>query len=355
MAYKSRFKSIFHGVVDIISLIDTDYNILMVNEAYERLLKKTSDECIGEKCYSIIRHRETPCEDCPILDFKKMHGDTGNIIISIGNDNVSISRHPVFDNNGKFIGVFEIGRIITKELKMEQELQHHGRLKLMGKLAASIVHEIKNPLVGIGLMAISIKNRLKETEIKDDIHEDMESIIHEVQRLERLLENLMDFGKPSIFLTKKEDIHHPINETLKLLNKKLKPAGIKVHKVFDREIPLVMIDLSKIQQVFLNIFLNAVDAMQGGGEITIKTGRFQEDIEEDVTEHWVEVTIQDNGTGIKEEYLPYIFDPFYSKSHRKTGLGLSVVSRIIDLHCGRIKIQSREGQGTKVKIYLPIA
>lgn len=355
MAYKSRFKSIFHGVVDIISLIDTNYNILMVNEAYERLLKKTSEECIGKKCYSIIRHRESPCEDCPILDSKKKYGDNGNIVISIGNDNVSISRHPVFDNKGKLIGVFEIGRIITKELKMERELQHQGRLKMMGELAASIVHEIKNPLVGIGLMTISIKNRLKETEINNDIQEDMESVIHEVQRLEKLLENLMDFGKPSIFLTKKEDIHHPINETLKLLDKKLNPAGIKVNKIFDPEIPQVMIDLSKIQQVFLNIFLNAVDAMQGGGEITIKTGLFQEDIEEDITRNWVEVTIQDNGTGIKEEYLPYIFDPFYSKSRRKTGLGLSVVSRIIDLHHGRIKITSQEGQGTTVRIYLPIA
>ena len=355
MAYKSRFKSIFHGVVDIISLIDTDYNILMVNKAYERLLKKTSEECIGEKCYSIIRHRESPCEDCPILDSKKKYGDNGNIVISIGNDNVSISRHPVFDNKGKLIGVFEIGRIITKELKMERELQHQGRLKMMGELAASIVHEIKNPLVGIGLMTISIKNRLKETEINNDIQEDMESVIHEVQRLEKLLENLMDFGKPSIFLTKKEDIHHPINETLKLLDKKLNSAGIKVNKIFDPEIPQVMIDMSKIQQVFLNIFLNAVDAMQGGGEITIKTGLFQEDIEVDITRNWVEVTIQDNGTGIKEEYLPYIFDPFYSKSRRKTGLGLSVVSRIIDLHHGRIKITSQEGQGTTVRIYLPIA
>jgi len=355
MEYKSRFKSIFHGVVDIVSLIDTDYNILLVNDAYEKLLKKSAQECIGHKCYKIIRNREIPCEDCPILKIQQPGHQTKKSVISVGGDHISITRHPVYDDNGEIVGIFEIGRMVTRELKMEQELQHQGRLKIMGELAASIVHEIKNPLAGIGLMSISIMERLQKKDMKDNLYRDMEGILHEVQRLEKLLENLMDFGKPKLFLTTMEDIHKPINQTLKLLNKKLKSARIKIQKAFNPKIPKIMIDASKMQQVFLNILLNALDAMPEGGEIRIHTDTCKEKIMGDPPGDWVQVAIQDNGMGIKEEYMPYIFDPFYSKSTRRTGLGLSIVSRIIELHNGLIRIESQEGKGTTVKIYLPCA
>lgn len=114
-----------------------------------------------------------------------------------------------------------------------------------------------------------------------------------------------------------------------------------------------MIDASKMQQVFLNILLNSLDAMQRGGEIQIKTDTCHEKIIGEISQDWVQVTIQDNGTGIKEEYMPHIFDPFYSKSTRRTGLGLSIVTRIIELHNGLIQIRSQEGKGTIVNIYLP--
>lgn len=354
MPYRARFKSIFHGVVDIISLIDTDYNILMVNVAYERLLKISSEECIGQKCYKILRNRGTPCEDCPILN---INGDglvDEKINIPIGNDQVVVRRHPVYDNNGQIAGIFEIGKIVTKELRMQQELEHQGRLKIMGELAASIVHEIKNPLVGIGLMAASMMERLEQKKIKDELYPDLKSILNEVQRLEKLLENLSDFGKPSVFLTKKGDIHYPIKETLRLLRKKLNSSGITVKKVFNPEVPQIMIDVSKMQQIFLNILLNSMDAMPGGGKIIIKTDIFQEEKEDNIKKGWVKITIQDTGAGIKEKDLPYIFDPFFSRSSKRTGLGLSIVSRIIDLHNGSINVRSQEGEGTKVEIYLPI-
>ena len=120
MPYRERFRSVFHGVVDIISLTDTDYNILMVNTAYERLIQRPAQECIGQKCYSVLRGREEPCEDCPIVHNCEAYRDENKLLISIGDEKVSIRRHPVYDNTGKVIGIFEIGRIITKELMMQQ-------------------------------------------------------------------------------------------------------------------------------------------------------------------------------------------------------------------------------------------
>jgi signal transduction histidine kinase len=243
---------------------------------------------------------------------------------------------------------------ITKELKMEKELQHHGRLKLMGKLAASIVHEIKNPLVSIGLMTQSMMERLKQNRVGNDIYQDMESVTQEVQRLEKLLENMMDFGKPSVFLTKSEDIRYPINETLKLLSKELRSDKITIEKSFNPDIPPVLIDVSKMQQVFLNILLNAIDAMPDGGNIIIKTDVVREKIEDKITKNWVRISIQDSGMGIKREDMPHLFEPFYSKSSGRTGLGLSIVLGLIELHNGKIEIDSQEGKGTTVKIYLPV-
>ncbi|MGA1841136.1 MAG: two-component system sensor histidine kinase NtrB [bacterium] len=353
MPYKARFRSIFHGVIDIISLIDTDYTILMVNKAYERLLKKTAEECIGKKCYKILRNRETPCEDCPILNLSTNDKNYEELSVPIGDDQVLIRRHPVYDNRGHVVGVFEIGKIVTKELRMQREIEHQGRLKIMGELAASIVHEIKNPLVGIGLMVASILERLEHRKTKSALYNDLEGILSEVQRLEKLLENLSDFGKPKIFLTKKEDIHYPINKTLRLLRRKLGSHQIVVEKAFNRKIPAIKIDSSKMQQIFLNILLNSIDAMPSGGKIIIKTDIYQTETEDKDAKSWVKVSIQDTGTGIKEEDLQYIFDPFFSRGSDRTGLGLSIVSRIIDFHNGSINIRSKEGEGTMVEICLP--
>ncbi|MBN2373165.1 PAS domain S-box protein, partial [bacterium] len=244
---------------------------------------------------------------------------------------------------------------ITKEEKIEKELQHQGRLKLMGKLAASIVHEIRNPLVGIGLMAQAMMERLRQNKVWDDICQDMESLIHEVKRLEKLLETLMDFGKPKVFFTTREDIHYPIKETLKLLSKELMSGNINIEKSFDLDIPLISIDVSKMQQVFLNILLNSISAMPEGGKIIIKTGVIKEEKTEDhISKGWVQVTIKDSGIGIKEKDIPHLFEPFYSKSSEKTGLGLSIVLGLIEMHNGRIKIESQEGKGTTVNIHLPV-
>ena len=349
MESKDRFKGIFHGVVDIVALTDNEHNILIVNRAFEKLFKKSADKCIGQKCHVIIRKKKTLCEDCP-LEKKIGNNIYDKLLISIGRDNVSMTRHPIYNDQGVLQGTFVIGRIVTGELKMQQELQHQGRLQIMGELASSIVHEIKNPLAGIGLMTHSVMERLKQ---KDIIYQDLESISHEVQRLEHLLEGLTNFAKPSLFELKKISVHHFIDITIRLLHKKLSAGKIRINKIYDAKVP-ILIDPSKMQQVFFNILLNSITAMPNGGEIIIKTSIFHEEITEDIKNEWVRITVQDTGIGIKEEDLPYIYDPFFSKSPQGTGLGLSNVYRIIELHNGSINIQSKEGVGTTVKIYIPI-
>jgi two-component system NtrC family sensor kinase len=131
--------------------------------------------------------------------------------------------------------------------------------------------------------------------------------------------------------------------------------------MYNLEIPMVLVDSSKMQQVFFNLFLNSIAAMPNGGELIIKTDILSEDdtLSEGsdgyIPQKGVQVTIQDSGIGIKSADLPYIFDPFFSKSPQGTGLGLSIVARIIEFHNGSITIQSEEGIGTTVKVSLPLS
>ncbi|MGA1870772.1 MAG: two-component system sensor histidine kinase NtrB [bacterium] len=351
MKDKDRFFGMFHGVFDIVSITDTDYNILMVNKAYEKLLNKTEEECIDHKCYKIIRNRETPCEDCPIVTFQEERKPSESLLISIGDEKVSLTRHPIYNDRGEIKGIFEIGRIVTRELKMQQALQHQGRLKILGELASSIVHEIKNPLAGIGLMTISLMERLHQ---EHAIYSDLEGILSEIQRLEKLLVNLSNFAKPSPFVLKKTNIHSLIDNTLKLLSKKCEEKKIRIRKSYYTKVAKVRIDSSKMKQVFFNIFLNAITAVPNSGEITITTDLVPTEASENMTKEHIRIAIHDNGIGIKEEDQPHIFDPFFSKSFKGTGLGLSIVFRIIELHHGLITVQSKEGIGTTVTICIPI-
>jgi len=348
MRYEDKFKSIFYGVVDIVTLTDNDYNILMVNRAFEKLLEMSADECIGEKCYKIISKRETPCEDCPLCT-QTGDEDTKSVLKTIGQDNVSITRHPIYDQHGIIKGIFEIGHIITKRLKMEREVRHQGRLKIMGELVSSIVHEIKNPLAGIGLMTVSIMERLDKDML---IYHDLESILQEVQRLEKFLKNLTNFSKPDIFKVQKSDIHTIIDNTLKLMKSRMKSGKINIRKKYDLNIPNISIGSSEMKQVFFNILLNSIAAMPGGGEIIITTSILIEKIYGNI-QKYLQIIIQDNGVGIKKEYQSKIFDPFFSKSLKGTGLGLSIVYKIMEIHRGSITVKSKEGEGTTVILTIP--
>ena len=339
----------FYGVIDIVSLIDNDYNILMVNQAFEDLLTKPEESCIGKKCYKIIRNRKTPCEDCPMFYTKTDNNKAEELLVPIGKDEILLRRHPIYNEGGKTSGVFEIGRIVTKEKKMERELRHQGRLKIMGELISSIIHEIKNPLAGIGLMTISIMERLNKD---DEINKDLGSILHEVQRLEKFIKDLMNFSKPNIFQFEKLNIHKLIDNNLNLLKSKIKLGNIKIRKKYNLNIPNIKIDSSKIKQVFFNIFLNSIIAIPNGGEIIISTSIYKKEVNE-IKNDYLQIIIKDNGVGIKDEDLPKIFDPFFSKSPKGTGLGLSIVYKIIEYHNGTIFIKSQEGKGTTVKILIP--
>ncbi len=364
---KEKFQSAFDGITDLVYMIDIDYHLQIVNKAFIKICGQFEREIEGKKCFQFIRDRENPCPDCPIPKTKSTH-KTQRLEQIIFQETANLYAYPLINGERETTAIVIFARIITKEKMLEQELQHRERLSLLGELAACITHEIKNPLVGIGMLTELVRDSLPA---EGDAAEDLERILRECQRLERLINNLSKFSQYAPLFLEKGDIHKPLDLSLALLREKLKRIGIQVQTGYQADIPPVPHDAQKMQQVFLNLMINSINAMPEGGRLIIRThllpaspsdvdrssfsdgdNGFEKGFE--MSSPAVCIDIQDTGIGISPEVQNRIFDPFFSTFSNGTGLGLYIVHSIIQQHNGQIRIKSQPGQGTLVSFCLPL-
>ena len=239
----------------------------------------------------------------------------------------------------------------TNELKTVQyQLLQSEKLASIGKLAATIAHEINNPLNGILTYTKLIERKTSDGALKKDDIPKFRSYLaimeRETERCSTIVRNLLDFARqrePS--LKTDVDINAVMDEALSLLANQIALQEITFKKGFD-QLPSIMADPMQLRQVFLNIILNSCEAMEDNATLTITTEFLKK-------EQVVKVEIADNGVGIAEEELSKIFDPFFTSKEKGTGLGLSVVYGIINSHHGTIQVESKEGEGTTITITLP--
>jgi len=232
---------------------------------------------------------------------------------------------------------------LAEELeKAQEQLKRAERLKAVGTLAAGMAHEIKNPLTGIKTFTEYLGTKYKDP----DFIERFQRIVgNEVNKINDIVQQLLDFSKPKPLKLQKSNIHRAIDQTLSFLNNDLIKHKIKVVKEYDYSATPLHIDPSRMQQVFLNLFLNAIDAMKEGGKLGISTKFII---------NTVEIAISDTGKGISKKDLEHIFDPFYSTKEKGTGLGMSIVYGIIKEHKGELSIKSEANEGATIRITLPI-
>ena len=350
---KEKFQRAFDGITDLVYMIDIDYNLLIANRAFRDLCAKSGEEFEGEKCFQFTHGRGSPCPDCPIPKTKSSH-KTEQLEQLIFQETAHLYAYPLTNTEGETTAIVIFARIITKEKMLEQKLQHRERLSLLGEVAASVVHEIKNPLVGIGILAQLVYDpRSDETSTA----ENLDRILRECKRLEQLIDNLSRFSRPAPVCFDKGDIHKPLDFSLALLREKLKKNNIHLQTDYQRNIPLITHDSQKMQQVFLNLLINAIKAMPKGGRLNIRTylhQSFYNDNGPQPINNMVYIDIQDTGAGIPKEVQKGIFRPFFSTSSKGTGLGLSIVHSIIQHHGGQIHLKSQPQQGTLFTICLPL-
>ncbi len=247
----------------------------------------------------------------------------------------------------------ELGALVTAVQAMSEELAHREeeiiqskKLASLGVLTAGVAHEITNPLNNISMIAQTYEEVYPQLPEQERI-EFMRTVDAETERIRKIVKNLLDFSKPKDAHPSEADINVVIQKTLTLVQNMVEVSNIELTVNTENDLPHLFIDENQIQQVLVNLVTNAVQAMPQGGKLYIGTrsGRTTES---------VEVTVMDTGKGIPPEFLPHIFDPFFStKGEGGTGLGLSVSYGIVRNHHGDIRVESKVGVGTTFTIELP--
>ena len=257
---------------------------------------------------------------------------------------VNLSIVPIMDTTDQTTGCLVVMDDITRKVQLEDQLLQAEKLSSLGLLAAGIAHEVNTPITGISSYTQML---LKETPESDRRKRVLEKIEKQTFRAAEIVNGLLNFARMNGSEFKALDVNNLIHESLLLLEHQLRQNHIQIESEYDRSLPHVYGNGGKLQQVFINLFLNARDAMPSGGALSVKTG---------MNDSMVMVDIWDTGVGISQENIKRIYDPFFTTktTGKGTGLGLAVTYGILQEHGGRIFVDSSPGTGTHFKIKLPI-
>jgi len=256
---------------------------------------------------------------------------------------LSLSAAPLKDENEQEMGSVLLLRDLREIRDLQERVRRSERLASLGRLAAGVAHEIRNPLSSIRGFAQFFQNRFKGQEKEQEYAAVM---VREVDRLNRVITELLDFARPKEPHRESHNLQEILEQTLKVLEPELAGRNIGVEKKLDASLPRILADRDQLSQAFLNLMLNALESMEGEGKLRISL--------ESEGASALTISIADTGKGIPPEDLERVFEPFFSTKRKGTGLGLAIVHQIVENHKGEIRVESREGEGTTFRITLPI-
>jgi PAS domain S-box-containing protein len=350
-------ESIINGISDAIMLLDaTTYRILDVNKAFLNLYRISSEQVLGKTCYEITHHRDKPCsqflglEPCPlegsvstgnVFDTEHVHKDReGNNLY------FEITSYPLKDVQGKVTRIIHLSRDVTDRRRAEEALKEKvtraEHLAALGQLVVEITHEIKNPLMMIGGFA----QQLLQPADEKTRAEKLTIITEQVERLEKLLAELREYYLPKAPTFEAVNVKGVLEGIYSLVKDECAKKNIRTEAIIDENDLIVSWDPSKLEQVFLNVIKNSIEAMENGGNLSIRAK---------LSGDKVEITIDDDGCGIPKEHIDKILECFFTTKSYGTGLGLCISKKFIDEHDGgSFSVESEEGKGTTVNINLPI-
>ena len=258
---------------------------------------------------------------------------------------LDITASPIKDYENQIMGFLFLFRDLTQVRELKKQVETNKRLAAIGKLAAGVAHEIRNPLSSIKGFATYFGKRYED---KDSDKEIAQIMVKEVERINRSVTQLLEFAKPMAVEKKQVDIKEMITHSLKLVHHDLKQKNIETRVNIDTRKTKIHTDGDRMNQVLLNLYINAIEALDDKGilEIDVKDGQ---------KDGQIEIRVKDNGQGIDEESLDLIFDPYFTTRPTGTGLGLSIVHRIIENLEASIRVESKKNTGTCFIINLPVA
>jgi PAS domain S-box-containing protein len=337
---EQELENIFESISDMVYFVTEDYVVKSINKAVSRRLGKSPEEIIGKKCYEVFHGMNEPWTKCP-------HHKTVETRTSFVEEvedpflggTCIISSSPIFDTAGAFIGTVNIVSDITELKNLRERVIKTERMAALGEVAARVAHEIRNPLVSLGGFAKRLEKRLD-----GGLKEYADIIAKEVGRLEMILNEILGFVKEARVIKETVNAGRILEEVIATMQAEIEDKAVVFVKEFGEPID-IFVDPNRMKDALLNILKNAVQAVDPGGTVTVKTYR---------KENECVFEIADTGSGISEADKASIFDPFFTTKKSGTGLGLTITHRIIEEHAGRIEVRSEPGKGSIFSVFIPL-
>jgi PAS domain S-box-containing protein len=342
-----EWRTTFDSITDLISIHDKNNRIVRVNKAMADVLKTTPKELVGKFCHEVMHGAKEPPVTCP--HWRTLINGKPSLMEAF-NPNLGIhlyeSASPLFNEKGEITGSVIIARDVTKQKRMEEQMIMTDRLASIGELSSGIAHELNNPLTSV----IGFSQLLLEGDVPANMKEDLGIVYSEAQRAAVIVKNLLTFARKHAPVKSLSQVNAVIEDVLRLRAYEQKVNNIEIENRLASNLPEIMIDHFQMQQVFLNIIVNAEFAMMEShhrGKLTITTKK---------SDSFIKIAITDDGPGIAKENLKHIFDPFFTTKEvgKGTGLGLSICHGIVTEHGGQIYARSEKGQGATFVVELPL-
>ncbi|MBL7005453.1 MAG: PAS domain S-box protein [Spirochaetia bacterium] len=340
-------ETILDSMDEGVIVTDIEYRIRIVNKNANRLLQFQTGDLHDRIVWAVIKDQETAefvekqiRSEGKIID-EEFYTEKGT-----GTAILTLTSLP-FVKNKKIEGNILILRDVTEKKQKEAQFRRAENLASLTTLAAGVAHEIKNPLASIGIHIQLMRKNLNQSGCidKEAAEEYLEIIDEEIERLNGIVVDFLFAVRPMDTRIKSEDINKLSEDLLDFVKYELEKNNIQIETNLSQDVPKIEIDSKYMKQVLLNIIKNAIAAMPNGGLLTLNTFR---------KDDRVHIQIQDNGIGISEENMAKIFEPYFTTKDFGSGLGLTVVFKIIKEHGGEISLNSKEGEGTTFTISLPL-
>jgi len=345
-----RLKDFSENIVESLRIgvltMDLDGHIESWNPQLEELLEVPRRDAIGRKPNEVLPpdlaiEVASHLASDHVSGIYKFHLDTrsGHHLV------VNASVAPLVGKDGARLGRLILIDDITQRARLEEQMLQTEKLTSLGLLAAGVAHEVNTPLA---VISNYIQMLAKQIPAEDPRQKTIDRIVKQTFRASEIVNNLLNFSRTGAAELREVDLNTVLEETLTLVQHPLKTARVGIVKNYTENLPPVLGSMTRLQQVFLNLFMNARDAMPGGGMLEVRTAARNGSVEVEVT---------DTGAGIPPEHLHRIFDPFFTtkSSGRGTGLGLSVSYGIIKEHAGKVDVRSTLGKGTSFRLEFPVA
>jgi len=335
--------NVLQNMADAVVAVNREGQITVFNRAAEKLFNRSARDAIGKRCNDILQGQpslldKTLASGTAIEETETQHRVNGKTYT------VAVTTTVIRNQAGEIDSAVAVLKDLTERKAMAESLRRQEKLSAMGELASGVAHEIRNPLNSISMIAQRFAREFSPAEKRDEFKKLARAIVTETSRVSDIINRFLEFARPPKLNLARADLNEAVERALALVISEANQNGIALSSKLDQRLPALLLDRNQMEQVFLNLLQNSMQAIGEGGEIVVRT--FQ-------TGQEVVAEVSDNGRGIPQEHLGKIFDLYFTTKATGTGMGLSIVHRIVTEHGGRVEVESEAGKGTTICLRFP--